>query len=82
MYLQQAVKEGSDMRSVDLQKSSSWRKSSYSAANGDCVEVGRLADSRIGVRDSKDASAAALSPTLAGWRAFIGEVKRGRLDLA
>lgn len=71
------------MRSVDLQKSSSWRKSSYSAANGDCVEVGPLADSHIGVRDSKDASAAAvLKFTLAGWRAFVGEVKRGRLDLA
>ena len=69
------------MRSNDLQKSSSWRKSSYSAANGDCVEVGHLADGHIGVRDSKDASAA-LSLTLAGWRVFVGEVKRGRPDLA
>lgn len=70
------------MRSIDLQKSSSWRKSSYSAANGDCVEVGHLADCRIGVRDSKDASAAVLTFTPAGWRAFVSEVKRERLDLA
>lgn len=70
------------MRAIDTQKSSSWRKSSHSAANGDCVEVAHLADSHIGVRDSKDASAAALSFTLAGWRAFVGEVKRNRLGLA
>jgi hypothetical protein len=82
MYLQRAPKEGSDMPAIDLRRSPSWRKSSHSAANGDCVEVAHLTDSHIGVRDSKDASAAVLSFTLAGWRAFVGEVKRDRLGLA
>jgi hypothetical protein len=54
----------------------SWRKSSYSAANGDCVEVGQPVDGYIGVRDSKNASIPALGFTSAGWRTFVGEVKR------
>jgi hypothetical protein len=31
-----------------------WVKSSLSYANGDCVEVARLPDGRLAVRDSKD----------------------------
>jgi Domain of unknown function (DUF397) len=54
----------------------SWRKSSYSAANGDCVEVGQAINGYIGVRDSKDAPQPTLSFTFAGWRTFVGEVKR------
>lgn len=56
-------------------RSISWRKSSYSAANGNCVEVGHLLNDRIGVRDSKDVSQPALGFTTAQWRTFIGEVK-------
>ena len=41
------------MRSINP-RDSSWRKSSYSAASGDCLEVGYLANGRIGVRDSKN----------------------------
>ncbi len=63
------------MRSVDPSKMS-WRKSSYSAACGDCVEVGLLKNGHIGVRDSKDATKAALGITAADWRAFVGKVKR------
>jgi hypothetical protein len=40
------------------------------------VEVGLLADSHIGVRDSKDASKAALGFTPSQWRAFVAEIKR------
>jgi hypothetical protein len=60
----------------------SWRKSSYSVANGDCVETTRLANGHIGVRDSKNAENLVLSFTPVEWRAFVGEVKyghRGRL---
>lgn len=62
------------MRSVNP-RNMSWRKSSYSAANGDCVQIGYLINDRIGVRDSKDVSQPALGFTTAQWRIFIGEVK-------
>ncbi|MGO9900838.1 MAG: DUF397 domain-containing protein [Solirubrobacteraceae bacterium] len=69
------------MRSVNP-RSTLWRKSSYSAANGDCVEVGLLVNDHVGVRDSKDAAKAALGFTAAEWRAFVGEVKRIPLEKA
>ncbi len=69
------------MRSVNY-RSILWRKSSYSAANGDCVEVGLFVNGRIGVRDSKDAAKAALGFTAAEWRAFVGEVKHTPLEEA
>ena len=59
-------------------RSISWRKSSYSAANGNCVEVGHLLKGRIGVRDSKDVSQPALDFTSAQWRTFIGDIKLER----
>jgi hypothetical protein len=56
-----------------------WRKSTYSAYNGNCVEVADLGVERIGVRDSK---AGAGSPVLqfsrADWAAFLVSVKDGR----
>jgi len=56
----------------------SWKKSSYSAANGNCVEVARLGAGCIGVRDSKNAAQPALGFTPASWRTFIGAVKSNR----
>ncbi len=67
------------MRSIDPSKMS-WRKSSYSAANGDCLEVGQLINGHIGVRDSKNVSKGALGFRAAEWRAFIVAVKRTPLD--
>lgn len=63
------------MRSVSP-RDRSWRKSSYSAANGNCVEVGHLANGQIGVRDSKYVSMPALGFTPAEWRIFVRQVKR------
>ncbi len=63
------------MRSINP-RDSSWRKSSYSAASGDCLEVGYLANGRIGVRDSKNLSQAPLGFMPTEWRTFVGEVKR------
>lgn len=68
------------MRSVNS-NNAQWRKSSYSAANGDCVEVARLANGFIGVRDSKNIVLPALGFTPIPWQAFVGEVKHDRLDL-
>ena len=59
-----------------------WRKSSYSDNGGECVEVGRSADSAL-VRDTK---AHGRGPVLrfapAVWRRFAEQVKRSlALDL-
>ncbi len=57
-----------------------WVKSSYSFANGDCVEVALLPDGQIGVRDSKDTRGPALRFTPAEWRAFIAGVQAGEFS--
>lgn len=54
-----------------------WIKSSLSFANGDCVEVARLADGRVGVRHSKRPGGPVLRFTPAEWTAFIGGVASG-----
>jgi len=50
--------------------------------NGSCVEVARLADDVIGVRDGKIGAA---SPVLAfggeQWRAFVSGVAAGHFDI-
>jgi hypothetical protein len=57
-----------------------WRKSSYSDANGNCVEISG-AERVIGVRDTKQRGAGlVLEIPGSAWRAFLSEVKGGRLD--
>ncbi|WP_030456184.1 DUF397 domain-containing protein [Herbidospora cretacea] len=56
-----------------------WKKSTLSTA-GNCVEVARLEEGQVGVRDSKDQSGPALVFTKSEWQAFIGGVKRGEFD--
>lgn len=55
-----------------------WRTSTHSAYNGNCVEVADLGG-RIGVRDSKaGAGSPVLQFTPADWAAFLASVKAGR----
>lgn len=54
-----------------------WRKSSYSANEGDCVEVAVLPDGSRAIRDSKNPDSPVLRFTVGEWRAFIRRVKTG-----
>lgn len=50
-----------------------WRKASYSAENGNCVEV--ASNGTILVRDTQDRDGVALSLPAATWRAFAARLK-------
>jgi hypothetical protein len=57
-----------------------WRKSSRSGAQNDCVEL-VVRTTGAAVRDSKNPVAGHVSFADAGWSAFLGTVKNGRLDV-
>jgi hypothetical protein len=54
-----------------------WRKSSYSGGQGNCIEVG-TPDGTIAVRDTKDRPGPVLRFTPAAWRRFAERVKERR----
>jgi hypothetical protein len=58
----------------------SWVKSSFSFANGNCLEVASLPEGGAGVRDGKDPDGAVLRFTPAEWRAFLAGVRNGEFD--
>jgi Domain of unknown function (DUF397) len=73
---------GSSFNSVsDLASGTAWRRSSRCDINGSCVEVARLADGDVGVRDGKIGAA---SPVLAfgqqSWRNFVSAMAAGYFD--
>ncbi|MEU4838720.1 DUF397 domain-containing protein [Nocardia testacea] len=47
-----------------------WFKCSYSSGQTDCVEIARLPDGRVGVRDLKNAADRALVFEPGAWDAF------------
>lgn len=57
-----------------------WRKATRSGQNGQCVEVARLADDQIGVRDSKRPDGAVLRFTQAEWDAFLDGMRKREFD--
>ena len=54
-----------------------WRKSSFSTAEGNCVEVAELPEGARAVRDSKDPSGPVLWFTPSEWAAFVAGVHSG-----
>jgi hypothetical protein len=58
-----------------------WIKASRSNNQGNCVEVARLGDDRIGVRDSKDPNGPVLTFTPAEWAAFLDGAAKGEFEL-
>jgi hypothetical protein len=57
-----------------------WRRSSYSTAEGQCTEVAALPGGGVGVRDSKNPQGGALRLSAAAWRTFLDAIKAGRFD--
>ena len=64
----------------DQAPDSGWVKSSFSFANGNCVEVADLPGGGIGVRDSKDTLGPVLHFTPDEWQAFLAGARNGEFD--
>jgi hypothetical protein len=61
----------------------SWRKSSFSTYNGNCVQVGCLENGLIGVRDTKHhGRGPVIGFTRDGWDAFIDGIRAGKFGPA
>jgi hypothetical protein len=58
----------------------SWRKSSYSGSNNDCVEIAELPGGARAVRDSKHPEGGYLRFMPGEWQAFVAGVKGGEFD--
>ena len=57
-----------------------WRKSGRSSAQGNCVELARLAGSEVAIRNSRHPGGPALVFTDAELDAFLAGVKDGDFD--
>src|SRR5829696_6354417 len=57
-----------------------WRKSGRSSAQGNCVELARLAGAEVAIRNSRHPQGPALIFTDAELDAFIGGIKDGDFD--
>jgi hypothetical protein len=57
-----------------------WRKSSHSSPEGNCVELAELAGSKIAVRNSRRPGGPALICTRAAMAAFVQGVKEGEFN--
>jgi hypothetical protein len=61
------------MGELDLTRAQ-WSKSSYSSANGACVEVAQNLPGVVALRDSKDPDGPKLLISSAEWQIFLGRL--------
>jgi hypothetical protein len=66
--------------SADKDAPPTWRKSTWSIANGQCIETATLADGRLAVRDSVDKNGPIAKFTGSEWRTFLKAIKDGKFD--
>lgn len=57
-----------------------WKKSSYSHATGNCVEVAGLSGRVVGVRDSLDPQGGILRFAPVEWGSFVTGVRNGQFS--
>jgi Domain of unknown function (DUF397) len=60
---------------VPEMQESDFRKSSFSVAQGACVEVGSQYSGLVVIRDSQNANGSRIPVSPNSWRRFIGQVK-------
>jgi Domain of unknown function (DUF397) len=65
---------------ADQLTSVQWHKSQASNPSGSCVELARLRDGGVAVRNSRHPAGPALIYTRAEVEAFLGGVKNGEFD--
>jgi len=58
-----------------------WVKSSYSGPQGNCVEIARISDGGVAVRNSRHPDGPALVFTAAEWDAFLSGARDGEFGL-
>ncbi|MFF2077994.1 DUF397 domain-containing protein [Kitasatospora sp. NPDC058162] len=68
-----------ELYALDINRAE-WHKSSFSMANGECVEVAQLPGGAVAVRDSKNPGLAPLRFSPAEWSAFRRGIEAGELD--
>jgi Domain of unknown function (DUF397) len=78
---QQGAAKRSPRLAPDLSADVIWKKSSWSAHNGNCVEVAALPASSFGVRDSKVTDSSILIFDQGAWLQFLAKVKTGQHNL-
>lgn len=66
--------------SSDLLTDATWRKAKASGAQGNCVEVAKLPNGDIAMRNSRDTQGPALIYTRAEIAAFLAGAKDGEFD--
>jgi hypothetical protein len=59
----------------------SWRKSSYSAGNGECIEVAASFGPWISIRDSKDPEGPVINCSAEAFRSLLDAARSGVLPI-